>query len=571
MFRKKTLLLGTACAFAITASLNGPSHAAQPLKLAQATETVVDATEKLKKEEGAQETTAAETVEKAAEETKVEASSEAEVKAGAAAQASQEKQPDANAETAQQPEKTETQSTSSGNAEATAEQPRKKKKDNAKDKQQSDSSGTKDGGQSTTGAETESNANASATATSTESQESGQSTTSAETESNANAAATATSGESTETGKDRKKSRKESRDPEKQDASPERSDSGNAAATDSGASEQQDVIVKDDMSKAEKREMRRREKARREEKRKNREELIGAAAAGIAIGAVIEALGGKVVGDEGDRIVIESNGRLKVRKDENERLRVDGANVRREDLGDGRTRTVVTRPNGVRVITVRDPGGFILRRVKVLRNGERVVLVDEEGRRRRGERTDFDRRLPPLRIGIDRERYIVESRRANRRQIREALRADPVETVEREYTLSEVRDSERLRAKLPRVDLDTITFDTDSAAVTRSQVDELAEIGNAIAEIVEEDPRELFLVEGHTDAVGRELYNLTLSDRRAETIARILTDRYDVPPENLIVEGYGEQYLKVDTQDAERTNRRVTLRRITPLLNARKQ
>ncbi len=546
MFRTKTLLLGTACAFAITASLNAPSHAAQPLKLAQATEIVEDAAEKTKKEEGAQENTAAETTEKAAEDTKVEASTEAEVKAGteAEAQASQEKQPDANAETAQQPEKTETQGTSSGNTEASVEQPRKQKKDNAKEKQQSESAGTPGDGQSTTSTETDGSANASATAT---------------------------SGEGAESGKDRKKSRKENRDSEKQEASSGSSDGGNTAANDSGAPAQQDVIVKDDMTKAEKREMRRREKARREEKRKNREELIGAAAAGIAIGAVIEALGGKVVGDEGDRIVIESNGRLKVRKDENERLRVDGATVRREDLGDGRTRTVVTRPNGVRVITVRDRGGFILRRVKVLRNGDRIVLVDEEGRRRRGERTDFDRRLPPLRIGIDRERYIVESRRANRRQIREALRADPVERVEREYTLSEVRDSERLRAKLPRVDLDTITFDTDSAAVTRSQVDELAEIGNAIAEIVEDDPRELFLVEGHTDAVGRELYNLTLSDRRAETIARILTDRYGVPPENLIVEGYGEQYLKIDTQEAERANRRVTLRRITPLLNARKQ
>ena len=554
MFRTKTLLLGTACVFAITASLNAPSHAAQPLKLAQATETVEDAAEKTKKEEGAQENTAAETTGKAAEDTKVEASTEAEVKAGAEAevkagteaeaQASQEKQPDANAETAQQPEKTETQGTSSGNTEASVEQPRKQKKDNAKEKQQSESAGTPGDGQSTTSTETDGSANASATAT---------------------------PGEGAESGKDRKKSRKENRDSEKQEASPGSSDGGNTAANDSGAPAQQDVIVKDDMTKAEKREMRRREKARREEKRKNREELIGAAAAGIAIGAVIEALGGKVVGDEGDRIVIESNGRLKVRKDENERLRVDGATVRREDLGDGRTRTVVTRPNGVRVITVRDRGGFILRRVKVLRNGDRIVLVDEEGRRRRGERTDFDRRLPPLRIGIDRERYIVESRRANRRQIREALRADPVERVEREYTLSEVRDSERLRAKLPRVDLDTITFDTDSAAVTRSQVDELAEIGNAIAEIVEDDPRELFLVEGHTDAVGRELYNLTLSDRRAETIARILTDRYGVPPENLIVEGYGEQYLKIDTQEAERANRRVTLRRITPLLNARKQ
>ena len=39
-----------------------------------------------------------------------------------------------------------------------------------------------------------------------------------------------------------------------------------------------------------------------------------------------------------------------------------------------------------------------------------------------------------------------------------------------------------------------------------------------------------------------------------------------MPPENLTTQGYGEQYLKVNTQDAARENRRVTLRRITPLL-----
>jgi flagellar motor protein MotB len=45
-----------------------------------------------------------------------------------------------------------------------------------------------------------------------------------------------------------------------------------------------------------------------------------------------------------------------------------------------------------------------------------------------------------------------------------------------------------------------------------------------------------------------------------------LTQRFGVPAENLTTQGYGEQYLKVPTQVAERQNRRVTLRRITPLL-----
>ncbi len=60
--------------------------------------------------------------------------------------------------------------------------------------------------------------------------------------------------------------------------------------------------------------------------------------------------------------------------------------------------------------------------------------------------------------------------------------------------------------------------------------------------------------------------NLTLSDRRAESLALALTEYFDVPPENLVVQGYGEGYLKVPSDGDERANRRVAVRRITPLL-----
>jgi outer membrane protein OmpA-like peptidoglycan-associated protein len=49
-------------------------------------------------------------------------------------------------------------------------------------------------------------------------------------------------------------------------------------------------------------------------------------------------------------------------------------------------------------------------------------------------------------------------------------------------------------------------------------------------------------------------------------VATVLTQYFDVPPENLVTQGYGEQFLKVNTQGPERLNRRVALRRITPFL-----
>ena len=51
----------------------------------------------------------------------------------------------------------------------------------------------------------------------------------------------------------------------------------------------------------------------------------------------------------------------------------------------------------------------------------------------------------------------------------------------------------------------------------------------------------------------------------------ILTGAYDVPPENMVVQGYGEEYLKVETDGPERANRRVALSNITPILQTAEQ
>ena len=293
--------------------------------------------------------------------------------------------------------------------------------------------------------------------------------------------------------------------------------------------------------------------------------MIGAAAAGVAVGALLPLLGGKVVEDQGDRFVVERDGDYFVRKDESALLRDYGTDIVIEDLARGRTRETITRRNGVKVVTLRSAGGYVLRRVKVFPDGDEVVLFDASDERDHRP-IDYDHTLPPLLIDIPRDEYIVSGGRRNRAALRETFLAPPVEQVESGYTLREVRESSRLRAKVRRVDLDTITFDTGSAALRRSQVEMLGDIAGSMLDVIEQDPKAVFLIEGHSDAVGAEVYNLTLSDRRAESVARILVEAYGLPPENLIIEGYGEAYLKVDTQEAERQNRRVTVRNISPLL-----
>jgi outer membrane protein OmpA-like peptidoglycan-associated protein len=195
------------------------------------------------------------------------------------------------------------------------------------------------------------------------------------------------------------------------------------------------------------------------------------------------------------------------------------------------------------------------------------VLIENETRARPG-RTVIEERidLPPPRIAIPREKYVVEVERASEAELYEAFTAPPVERIQRRYSLDEVRYNQPLRERVRRVDVDTVTFDSGSWLIDEAQTGALTGVANAIRRAIEGNPAEVFLVEGHTDAVGADIDNLTLSDRRAETVAAILSERFGVPAENLTTQGYGEQYLKVSTEGPERQNRRVTIRRITPLL-----
>ena len=139
--------------------------------------------------------------------------------------------------------------------------------------------------------------------------------------------------------------------------------------------------------------------------------------------------------------------------------------------------------------------------------------------------------------------------------------------MRRIYTIDEVKRSARLRDSVRRLEVGGLTFDSGKATISRDQVGSLSDVADAMTRLLKRNPGEVFLIEGHTDAVGSDVSNLVLSDNRASTVARILTDFYDIPPENLVTQGYGERFLKVKTDQAEPLNRRVTIKRITPLIS----
>ena len=243
-----------------------------------------------------------------------------------------------------------------------------------------------------------------------------------------------------------------------------------------------------------------------------------------------------------------------------------GDEVYYEELENGRYRQTVIRPDGSRVITVWNRYGEIVRRVKVLPDGTRIILVFYPDDDRDDDWRDPGDDLPPFFLPIPVEEYVLYSERADEDDIELFLSEPPLEKAARVYTVDEVKRSARIRDTVRRVEIGDLTFETGSAQLGRDQVGSLGKVAAAMKKILDRNPGETFLIEGHTDAVGSDESNLVLSDQRAETIADLLSEFYDIPPENLTTQGYGERYLKVDTDGEERANRRATVRRITSLV-----
>jgi len=269
-----------------------------------------------------------------------------------------------------------------------------------------------------------------------------------------------------------------------------------------------------------------------------------------------------------NRTIIEVDNRTIIEHDDRGRLQAGSEEVYYERLGGGRVREVIVRPNGVQLVTITNRWGDMIQRSRIMPDGQEYVLFYADARSDGSRQAFVDpgRNLPRLRLQIPIDEYILDATAAEPSAYLDFLMEPPVEQVERLYSVEEVRRSARIRDKVRRIDLDSLTFEFGQATIAEDQIQRLSDVANAMTRILEENPAETFLIEGHTDAVGTDNANLLLSDRRAETIAMALTDVFGIPPENLVTQGYGERYLKVATQAPERLNRRVTIRRITPLV-----
>jgi len=106
-----------------------------------------------------------------------------------------------------------------------------------------------------------------------------------------------------------------------------------------------------------------------------------------------------------------------------------------------------------------------------------------------------------------------------------------------------------------------VTFKTDSSDINAGFYDVL----NSVVLVLKEFDKTLIDVYGHTDSVGSDSYNQTLSERRAASVGQYLMSQ-GVDGRRVATQGFGESrpIAGNDTEAGRQQNRRVELQ-LTPL------
>jgi OOP family OmpA-OmpF porin len=100
-----------------------------------------------------------------------------------------------------------------------------------------------------------------------------------------------------------------------------------------------------------------------------------------------------------------------------------------------------------------------------------------------------------------------------------------------------------------------IIFEIDKATIRPEYGDEVAKVGD----FMKKNPSTSAVIEGHTDEVGSDDYNLRLSQQRAESVVKALVADFAIDPSRLSARGYGKTMPVADnaTDAGREKNRRI--------------
>lgn len=150
------------------------------------------------------------------------------------------------------------------------------------------------------------------------------------------------------------------------------------------------------------------------------------------------------------------------------------------------------------------------------------------------------------------EQIQAAQQRAQQLEQERAQLAQQAEELEQELVDIQAEETDRGLV----LTLDEVLFDFDGAQLKPGAESTL----QRVAQFLNEHPDRNLLIEGHTDAVGDEGYNMQLSEERAAAVREALV-QYDITPDRVQTRGLGESFpvASNDTDAGRQLNRRVEI------------
>lgn len=198
--------------------------------------------------------------------------------------------------------------------------------------------------------------------------------------------------------------------------------------------------------------------------------------------------------------------------------------------------------------------------------GRKVAVAIERARLNAAETEVEQARLERERVRLEaRMRDADAARRTAETRAREAEAARKLaqaRTLEAEQAKAEAEILAKELADLKArgterglvLTLGDVLFDFDSANLKPGGL----RVAERLAEFLKKYGERNILIEGFTDSVGPDIYNLRLSERRANAVRMALLDR-GIVPQRIELKGYGEAFPVANnqTESGRQQNRRV--------------
>lgn len=192
---------------------------------------------------------------------------------------------------------------------------------------------------------------------------------------------------------------------------------------------------------------------------------------------------------------------------------------------------------------------------------QRIATAQEVARAKQAEQSiaDAERQRDQVRLQqrtaeAQQARSVADQAKAQAASAAQQARAEQARATALAAQLSELQAKQTERGMV--ITFSDVLFNTDQAELSAEGL----RVAQKLADLLNQDPQGIVLVEGFTDSTGTPAHNLELSQRRAESVRTALIGM-GISDRRITTRGYGQAYPVASNDSAgnRQLNRRVEI------------